>query len=57
MDDHQAIELTPEMKIFMDKQNMNTLEDLLAIEPEDLLQLEGFGWRLMKQVLELREAE
>lgn len=57
MDDHHAIELTPEMKVFMVRQNMATLEDLLSVEPEDLLKLEGFGWRLMKQVLELREAE
>jgi len=30
---------------------------LLAIENEDLLQMEGFGWRMMKEVLSLRKIQ
>lgn len=46
-----------ELKNFMKFQKFSSLEELLAIENEDLLTLDGFGWRLMKEVLKLRKVE
>ena len=47
--------ISPELEDFMKLQKFSSLEELLAIENEDLLAIEGFGWRLMKEVLKLRE--
>ena len=57
MERKKNIGVSPELEIFMALQGLSTLEDLLAIEDENLLKLEGFGWRLMKEVLKLREIE
>ena len=57
MERKKNIGVSPELEIFMALQGLSTLEDLLAIEDETLLKLEGFGWRLMKEVLKLREIE
>jgi len=38
------------------KQNeLSSIDALLSIENEDLLQMDGFGWRMMKEVLSLRK--
>ena len=38
------------------KQNeLLSIDALLSIENEDLLQMDGFGWRMMKEVLSLRK--
>ncbi len=57
MNTNNSTPISPELEDFMKLQKFSSLEELLAIENEDLLTLEGFGWRLMKEVLKLREIE
>ena len=49
--------ISTELEDFMRKHQFSSLEGLFAIANEDLLSFEGFGWRLMKEVLQLREAQ
>lgn len=48
--------ISPELLEFMQLHKIQTSVDLLAIEDETLLSMKGFGWRLMREVLILREA-
>jgi hypothetical protein len=47
--------ISPELEGFMEQNKLSSIEALLAIENEDLLEMEGFGWRMMKEVLSLRK--
>jgi hypothetical protein len=47
--------ISPELERFMEENELSSIDALLAIENEDLLQMEGFGWRMMKEVLSLRK--
>jgi hypothetical protein len=47
--------ISPELERFMKENELSSIDALLAIENEDLLQMEGFGWRMMKEVLSLRK--
>jgi hypothetical protein len=47
--------ISPELEIFMKLHEIPDIIALLTISNEDLLQMNGFGWRLMKQVLGLRK--
>lgn len=49
--------ISPELVRFMEDNGFSNLDDLLAIEDENLLQIPGFGWRMMKEVLLLREVQ
>lgn len=49
------IEISPELKRFMDYHKLPNLESLLLIDDEDLLKMDGFGWRMMYEVLNLRK--
>jgi len=49
--------ISEELENFMRKHQFSSLEELFAIANEDLLSFEGFGWRLMKEVLQLREIQ
>ena len=49
-------QISSELRRFMDLHQIVTLESLLQIEDEVLLEMDGFGWRMMREVLELREA-
>lgn len=49
--------ISPELERFMNQNGFSNLDDLFAIEDEDLLQIPGFGWRMMKEVLLLREVQ
>ncbi len=49
--------ISPELDRFMKENELSSIEALLAIENEDLLQMEGFGWRMMKEVLSLRKVQ
>lgn len=46
--------ISPELQKFMDIHQISSVIDLLKIDAELLLEMEGFGWRLMKEVLKLR---
>ena len=50
-----AIKLSPELQRFMELHKIPNLTSLLQIEDEVLLGMVGFGWRMMREVLELRE--
>ncbi len=48
-------EISPELIRFMEMHKIPNLISLLLIEDEVLLSMVGFGWRMMREVLELRE--
>jgi hypothetical protein len=47
--------ISPELQRFMELHKILNLTSLLQIEDEVLLGMVGFGWRMMREVLELRE--
>ena len=49
--------ISPELERFMEQNELSSIDSLLAIENEDLIQMEGFGWRMMKEVLSLRKVQ
>ncbi len=49
--------ISPELNYFMQLHKIVSLDELLSIKNENLLKMEGFGWRLMKQVLSLRKVQ
>ncbi len=55
MEEKKAMQASPELAVFMTYHHIVTVALLLKIDNEDLLQMEGFGWRLMKEVLQLRK--
>jgi len=55
MKDNQENNISPELEFFMELNKIANINALLTISNEDLLQMNGFGWRLMKQVLDLRK--
>lgn len=48
-------EISPELKRFMEMHQIPNLISLLQIEDEILLGMDGFGWRMMAEVLTLRK--
>lgn len=49
--------VSAELGRFMEENEITSIDALLTIENEDLLQFEGFGWRMMKEVLVLRKVQ
>jgi hypothetical protein len=49
--------ISPELKKFMNYHKIANVADLLSIDNYTLLDMDGFGWRMMKEVLDLREVE
>ena len=47
--------ISPELQRFMDFHKILNIISLLQIEDEILLKMDGFGWRMMREVLEFRE--
>lgn len=47
--------ISTELDRFMKENEFSNIDALLTIENEDLLQMTGFGWRMMKEVLLLRK--
>jgi hypothetical protein len=47
--------ISPELQRFMELYKIPNITSLLQIEDEILLVMDGFGWRMMREVLELRE--
>ncbi len=52
-----GMELSKELVAFMEAHHIPDIPALLAIAPETLLVMKGFGWRLMKEVLKLGAIE
>jgi hypothetical protein len=55
MEEQKGIQASPELAVFMEYHHLLTVALLLKIDDEALLQMDGFGWRLMKEVLQLRK--
>ena len=55
MKEQKAKKISPELAVFMEHHHLTTVFLLLQIGNEELLQMDGFGWRLMKEVLRLRQ--
>ena len=55
MEEQKVLRASPELAVFMDHHHLLTIALLLKIDDEALLQMDGFGWRLMKEVLQLRK--
>lgn len=49
--------ISPELQRFIELHKIPNLISLLQIEDEILLGMDGFGWRMMREVLELREPQ
>ena len=49
--------ISSELRRFIELHKIPSLISLLQIEDEILLGMSGFGWRMMREVLELREPE
>jgi len=49
--------ISPELQFFMELHKISNLNSLLQIKDEILLKMVGFGWRMMREVLELRESK
>ncbi len=49
--------VSAELARFMEENEITSIDALLTIENEDLLQMPGFGWRMMKEVLVLRKVQ
>lgn len=49
------IVISAELQRFMKLHKILSLMLLLQIEDEILLEMDGFGWRMMREVLEFRE--
>jgi len=55
MEEQKALQASPELAVFMEYHQISSVALLLKIDGENLLQMDGFGWRLMKEVLQLRK--
>ena len=47
--------ISPELKQFMTLNEIQDIKDLLLIEDEHYLKMIGFGWRILREILELRD--
>lgn len=49
--------ISPELQQFMDLHKIASISALLLIKDETLLKMDGFGWRMLKEVLKLRQSK
>lgn len=51
------VEFTPsaELLTFLKLNNLQTLAELLSIPDDDLLKMRGFGYRILKEILQLHK--
>ncbi len=49
--------ISSELEHFMLINNIITLVELVAIPDEVLVEMPGFGWRLLKEILSLRKVQ
>lgn len=55
MKEKNTTHVSPELVQFMSHHYISTISLLLKVDNENLLQMDGFGWRLMKEILLLRK--
>jgi len=46
-----------ELKEFMEVNNIRTLDELLALPDETIVEMPGFGWHLLKEILLFRKIQ
>lgn len=49
--------ISPELQRFIDLHQLSNISAVLLIPDETLLKMDAFGWRMMKEVLKLRQSE
>ena len=49
--------ISPELEAFMQLNKLPTVAALLSLMDEELIELPGFGWHLLKEILLLREIQ
>ena len=57
MQEHEQILPSDELQTFMLVNNIQTIEELVAIPDEVLVEMPGFGWHLLKEILLLRKVQ
>lgn len=56
--EEQEINLpSPELVNFMEINKIQTVEELVALTDEVLVEMPGFGWHLLKEILLLRKVQ
>lgn len=53
----EATTISPELQGFMNLHKIPSISELLLISDETLLTMDSFGWRMLKEVLKLRQSE
>ena len=48
--------ISPDLQKFMKLNNIEKLQDLLIIEDKYYLEMACFGWRILREILELRDS-
>ena len=57
MQEHEQNLPSDELQTFMLVNNIQTIEELIAIPDEVLVEMPGFGWHLLKEILLLRKVQ
>lgn len=57
MQEHEQNRPSAELKAFMLVNNIETVAELVALEDEVLVEMPGFGWHLLKEILLLRKVQ
>ena len=55
MNANQNVMPSTELKEFMEVNNIRTLDELLALPDETIVEMPGFGWHLLKEILLFRK--
>lgn len=53
----ESTTISPELQRFMGLHKIPSISELLLINDETLLTMDSFGWRMLKEVLKLRQSE
>ena len=57
MQEHEQNLPSDELQTLMLVNNIQTIEELVAIPDEVLVEMPGFGWHLLKEILLLRKVQ
>mgnify|MGYP006187235071 FL=1 len=57
MQENEQNRPSDELQTFMLVNNIQTIEELIAIPDEVLVEMPGFGWHLLKEILLLRKVQ
>ncbi len=57
MQENEKNKPSAELQAFMLVNNIQTIEELVALADEALVEMPGFGWHLLKEILLLRKVQ